>query len=192
VTAKFLSTVEARAAMGAVVDARYSTRFPSLLAVGNLSPPFLTLSQPHDEADPDFGSYQDKELLDHLEGVVATESVVVKRGQHIVPLNGKSFFVRADFNAPLDACSGSMVGLSSPSMQVKRAQRNRLPNSCGVNCASLLCSAAVGPLCRGVVPVGEHRDELLRRAPCVPAVVLRVRGREPCGAPQEQARQVGR
>jgi hypothetical protein len=134
--------VEARAAMGAVVDVRYSTRFPSLLVMGNLSPPFLTLSQPHDEADPDFGSYQDKELLDHLKGVVATESVVVKRGQHIVSLNGKSVFVRADFNAPLDACSGSMVGLSSPSMQVKRAQRNQLSNSCGVNCALLLCSAA--------------------------------------------------
>jgi hypothetical protein len=67
---------------------------------------------------------------------------MVKRGQHIVPLKGKSVFVRADFNAPLDVRSGSVVGLSSPSMQVKRAQKNRPPNSCYVHCASPLCSAA--------------------------------------------------
>ncbi|XP_004507802.1 probable alpha,alpha-trehalose-phosphate synthase [UDP-forming] 11 [Cicer arietinum] len=38
----------------------------------------------HQEADPDFGSCQAKELLDHLESVLANEPVVVKRGQHIV------------------------------------------------------------------------------------------------------------
>ncbi|XAR51210.1 Alpha,alpha-trehalose-phosphate synthase (UDP-forming) [Bertholletia excelsa] len=38
----------------------------------------------HGEADPDFGSWQAKELLDHLENVLANEPVVVKRGQHIV------------------------------------------------------------------------------------------------------------
>ncbi|XP_010278047.1 PREDICTED: probable alpha,alpha-trehalose-phosphate synthase [UDP-forming] 9 [Nelumbo nucifera] len=38
----------------------------------------------HQEADPDFGSCQAKELLDHLENVLANEPVVVKRGQHIV------------------------------------------------------------------------------------------------------------
>lgn len=38
----------------------------------------------HQEADPHFGSYQAKELLDHLESVLANEPVVVKRGQHIV------------------------------------------------------------------------------------------------------------
>ncbi|XP_057967645.1 probable alpha,alpha-trehalose-phosphate synthase [UDP-forming] 11 [Malania oleifera] len=38
----------------------------------------------HQEADPDFGSRQAKELLDHLESVLANEPVVVKRGQHIV------------------------------------------------------------------------------------------------------------
>jgi hypothetical protein len=136
------NTATIRAAMGAVVDARDSVRFPSLLAMGNLPPPFVTLSQPHDELDPDFGSCQDKELLDHLEGVLATESVVVKRGQHIVPLKGKSVFVRADFDAPFDACSGSVVGSPSPSMQVKKAQRNRPPNSCRVHYVSPLCSAA--------------------------------------------------
>ena len=136
------NTATIKAAMGAVGDARDSVRFPSLLAAGNLPPPFLTLSQPHDEADPDFGSCQDKELLDHLEGVLDTESVVVKRGQHIVPLKGKSVFVRADFNAPLDAGSGSVVDSPSPSMQMKRAQRNRPPNSCHVHCASPLCSTA--------------------------------------------------
>ncbi|CAA2945575.1 probable alpha,alpha-trehalose-phosphate synthase [UDP-forming] 11 [Olea europaea subsp. europaea] len=38
----------------------------------------------HQEADPDFGTWQAKELLDHLESVLANEPVVVKRGQHIV------------------------------------------------------------------------------------------------------------
>ncbi|KAG8638823.1 hypothetical protein MANES_14G067800v8 [Manihot esculenta] len=38
----------------------------------------------HQYADPDFGSCQAKELLDHLENVLANEPVVVKRGQHIV------------------------------------------------------------------------------------------------------------
>ncbi|KAF7838348.1 putative alpha,alpha-trehalose-phosphate synthase [UDP-forming] 9 [Senna tora] len=36
------------------------------------------------DADPDFGSWQAKELLDHLESVLASEPVVVKKGQHIV------------------------------------------------------------------------------------------------------------
>ncbi|CAN0924033.1 Probable alpha,alpha-trehalose-phosphate synthase [UDP-forming] 10 [Linum grandiflorum] len=35
-------------------------------------------------ADPDFGSCQSKELLDHLENVLANEPVVVERGHHIV------------------------------------------------------------------------------------------------------------
>ncbi|VVA94791.1 unnamed protein product [Arabis nemorensis] len=38
----------------------------------------------YQDADPDFGSCQAKELLDHLESVLANEPVVVKRGQHIV------------------------------------------------------------------------------------------------------------
>lgn len=36
------------------------------------------------DADPDFGSWQAKELLDHLESVLANEPVAVKSGQHIV------------------------------------------------------------------------------------------------------------
>ena len=35
-------------------------------------------------ADPDFGSCQAKELLDHLESVLANEPVTVKSSQHIV------------------------------------------------------------------------------------------------------------
>ncbi|KAJ7536975.1 hypothetical protein O6H91_12G090700 [Diphasiastrum complanatum] len=38
----------------------------------------------HRDADPDFGSWQAKELLDHLESVLANEPVSVKSGQHIV------------------------------------------------------------------------------------------------------------
>ena len=38
----------------------------------------------HQDADPDFGSCQAKELLDHLENVLSNEPTVVKRGKHIV------------------------------------------------------------------------------------------------------------
>nr|AJO70169.1 alpha,alpha-trehalose-phosphate synthase 10 [Camellia sinensis] len=38
----------------------------------------------HQDADPDFGSCQAKELLDHLENVLANEPAVVNRGHHIV------------------------------------------------------------------------------------------------------------
>ncbi|KAJ6888653.1 alpha,alpha-trehalose-phosphate synthase [Populus alba x Populus x berolinensis] len=38
----------------------------------------------HQDADPDFGSCQAKELLDHLENVLANDPVVVKRGQNII------------------------------------------------------------------------------------------------------------
>jgi trehalose 6-phosphate synthase/phosphatase len=41
----------------------------------------------HQDADPDFSSWQAKELLDHLENVLANAPVVVKRGQHIVEVN---------------------------------------------------------------------------------------------------------
>nr|XP_007157836.1 hypothetical protein PHAVU_002G102300g [Phaseolus vulgaris]ESW29830.1 hypothetical protein PHAVU_002G102300g [Phaseolus vulgaris] len=36
------------------------------------------------DANPDFGSWQAMELLDHLENVLANEPVVVKKGQHII------------------------------------------------------------------------------------------------------------
>lgn len=38
----------------------------------------------HQDADPGFGSSQAKEMLDHLESVLANEPVAVKSGQHIV------------------------------------------------------------------------------------------------------------
>ena len=38
----------------------------------------------YEDADPDFGSCQAKELLDHLESVLANEPVTVKSGLNIV------------------------------------------------------------------------------------------------------------
>ncbi|KAI4369047.1 hypothetical protein MLD38_017538 [Melastoma candidum] len=38
----------------------------------------------YEDADPDFGSCQAKELIDHLESVLANEPVVIKRGQSAV------------------------------------------------------------------------------------------------------------
>lgn len=35
-------------------------------------------------ADPDFGSWQARELLGHLESVLANEPVAVKKGKHII------------------------------------------------------------------------------------------------------------
>lgn len=40
----------------------------------------------YEDADPDFGSCQAKELLDHLESVLANEPVTVKRGQNCVEI----------------------------------------------------------------------------------------------------------
>lgn len=45
----------------------------------------------HLDADPDFGSCQAMEMLDHLENVLANEPVVVKRGQHIVEVKPQVF-----------------------------------------------------------------------------------------------------
>lgn len=42
------------------------------------------LAWSYQHADPDFGACQAKELLDHLESVLANEPVSVKSGQHIV------------------------------------------------------------------------------------------------------------
>ncbi|KAG0479903.1 hypothetical protein HPP92_010525 [Vanilla planifolia] len=61
----------------------------------------------HQEADPDFGSCQAKELLDHLENVLANEPVSVNRGQHIVEVNpqgiSKGIFVRDLISKMLDS-----------------------------------------------------------------------------------------
>lgn len=38
----------------------------------------------YEDSDPDFGSCQAKELLDHLESVLSNEPVTVKSGQNIV------------------------------------------------------------------------------------------------------------
>lgn len=52
------------------------------------------------DADPDFGSWQAKELLDHLESVLANEPVSVKSGQHIVEVKPQvRRFLQAQFVA---------------------------------------------------------------------------------------------
>jgi hypothetical protein len=152
------NTATNRAAMGAVVDARDSARFPFLLAAGNLPSSFLTPSHPHDEADPDFSSCQDKELLDHLAGVLATKSVGVKGDQRIVPLNvtlkGKSVSVRANLNASLDGHQNITEDIHaiqyffSKGAKVQRADdviepeveklMVTLPNRCLTNCFNLV------------------------------------------------------
>jgi trehalose 6-phosphate synthase/phosphatase len=48
----------------------------------------------HQDADPDFGSCQAKELLDHLESVLANEPAIVKRGQHIVEVKPQVEFFK--------------------------------------------------------------------------------------------------
>lgn len=45
----------------------------------------------HQDADPDFGSSQAKELLDHLESVMSNEPVAVKSGQFIVEVKPQVF-----------------------------------------------------------------------------------------------------
>lgn len=43
----------------------------------------------HQDADADFGSCQAKELLDHLDNVLANEPAAVKRGQQIVEVKAQ-------------------------------------------------------------------------------------------------------
>ena len=63
-------------------------------------------------ADPDFGSCQAKELLDHLESVLANEPVSVKSGLHIVEVKPQVsvtvlFFLVSIYN---EVCRGLIVG----------------------------------------------------------------------------------
>ncbi len=51
----------------------------------------------HRDADPDFGSWQAKELLDHLESVLANQPVTVKSGAHIVELKPQVIFYTHTF-----------------------------------------------------------------------------------------------
>lgn len=62
----------------------------------------------HQDADPDFGSWQAMELMDHLENVLANEPAVVTRGHNIVEVkpqvHGFSFFfhsISSLFSTPL-------------------------------------------------------------------------------------------
>ena len=49
----------------------------------------------YEDADPDFGSCQAKELLDHLESVLANEPVTVKSGQNVVEVKPQVIFFPA-------------------------------------------------------------------------------------------------
>lgn len=64
----------------------------------------------HQDADPGFGSAQAKEMLDHLESVLANEPVSVKSGQFIVEVKPQvyiKFPIFAHFS-----CSRSIVDLA--------------------------------------------------------------------------------
>ncbi|XLS45004.1 hypothetical protein HN51_001869 [Arachis hypogaea] len=60
---------------------RTSCRMGSRINLGNES---YCTPRHYRNADPDFGSWQAKQLLDHLDGVLANEPVVVKKGKHII------------------------------------------------------------------------------------------------------------
>lgn len=47
----------------------------------------------HQDADPVFGSAQAKEMLDHLESVLANEPVLVKSGQFIVEVKPQVLYL---------------------------------------------------------------------------------------------------
>ena len=47
----------------------------------------------YEDADPDFGSCQAKELLDHLESVLANEPVTVKSGQNVVEVKPQVWII---------------------------------------------------------------------------------------------------
>lgn len=58
----------------------------------------------HHDADPGFGSAQAKEMLDHLESVLANEPVLVKSGQFIVEVKPQ-----VSMDSPLLLCQSSIA-----------------------------------------------------------------------------------
>lgn len=65
----------------------------------------------HRDADPGFGSSQAKELLDHLESVLANEPVAAKSGQYIVEVKPQVIILTCNFfNFLLHASSCPLVG----------------------------------------------------------------------------------
>lgn len=62
------------------------------------------------DADPDFGSWQAMELLDHLENVLANEPVAVKKGQHIIEVKPQVLSVFITSHLKLLFISKSNIG----------------------------------------------------------------------------------
>jgi len=76
----------------------------------------------HQDADPDFGSAQAKEMLDHLESVLANEPVAVKKGQFIVEVKPQVCFVHKSTFPPFlcSSCTKQMeVGCASSGIPLR-------------------------------------------------------------------------
>lgn len=68
----------------------------------------------HRDADPGFGSSQAKEMLDHLDSVLANEPVAVKSGQFIVEVkpqvcNVWQFYIFCIFHLPFNVSFHTMI-----------------------------------------------------------------------------------
>ena len=77
----------------------------------------------HQDADPDFGSCQAMELLDHLESVLANEPVEVKRGNHIVE-------VKPQVGGCIHACMHAFFLLFFCTCDVITVMEIKRPNIC--------------------------------------------------------------
>lgn len=64
------------------------------------------------DADPGFGFSQAKEMLDHLESVLANEPVAVKSGQHIVEVKPQVCIINLDCFGCRVCCILLCVGIS--------------------------------------------------------------------------------
>lgn len=65
----------------------------------------------HQDADPDFGSTQAKEMLDHLTSVLANEPVSVKRGESVVEVKAQVCFPISSFIPPYAQLQNTNSGL---------------------------------------------------------------------------------
>ena len=57
-----------------------------------IEPKEISMAWCYEDADPDFGSCQAKELLDHLESVLANEPVTVKSDSNCVEVKPQVFY----------------------------------------------------------------------------------------------------
>lgn len=84
-------------------------------------------------ADPDFGFCQAKELLDHLESVLANEPVSVKSGQHIVEVKPQVSSTHSiGYQSPSIFLCRHIISITTLHFLINRRKPNRVNYLTGI------------------------------------------------------------